>query len=419
MRLSWIPIFVLCCAASATAQTTSTWLTLSGELRGRAEAYTGLGFQPDHHDAYYLHRLRLNAGLRLLPWLRTFVQVQDSQAPGYSRKPVPSSVANTLDLRQAYVQLGSTEEAGWGLRAGRQLLVFGDMRLVSTSNWGNVGPGYDALRLSYKGPKYRLDWFASTLVTAVNGKFDRPRADRRLHGFYGSFDNWIPGSTVQPYFFWKQIMCVTDARLGRGRLDVYTYGVHALGKLKQGFDYNLEMAGQDGNMISSPIRAWGGHWEIGRTLGKAKTAPRLSGEYNYATGNNDPQGRRFRTFDNLYPTDKYGTADGIAWRNIHEPIGNIEWKPTSKLRIKGSYHGFWLATRQDALYAIAGAVLALNPKATSSRVGSEADVRVIYQMNSRLQLWGGYGRMWTGPFLRQSGKPSAINYPYMMCTFAF
>jgi hypothetical protein len=74
-------------------------MTIGVEIRGRAELYTGLGFVPDTQDGYHLHRLRINTTLRMRPWLRTFVQLQDSQVPGYSRGVRPSSMANTLDVR--------------------------------------------------------------------------------------------------------------------------------------------------------------------------------------------------------------------------------------------------------------------------------------------------------------------------------
>jgi hypothetical protein len=142
-------------------------------------------------------------------------------------------------------------------------------------------------------------------------------------------------------------------------------------------------------------------------------------EYNYATGDSGPADGRRGTFDSLYPTDKYGTADTIAWRNIHNPIANIEFRPGKKWKLRLSRHGYWLADRRDALYSFTGAVLARNPKATSSDVGSELDFRAIYQHSPQLQLWAGYARFFAGPFIRQSTKGSPINFPNFMWTYSF
>jgi hypothetical protein len=71
------------------------------------------------------------------------------------------------------------------------------------------------------------------------------------------------------------------------------------------------------------------------------------------------------------------------------------------------------------LYAIAGAVLARNPAAHSSRVGSEVDLRVIWQKSKQFQLFGGYGYFFAGPYLEESSRGSGIHCPYLMWTYSF
>jgi hypothetical protein len=422
MRYCWLAALLISSSAAegpppadqdsaAVEQHIPSWLKFSGEIRGRMESLDGINYVPHFQDSYYLHRIRLNAGIRVSSHFRAVIQLQDSQAPGYRRKPVPATVANTLDLRQSYLEAGSEEGVGWVARVGRQPLVFGDMRLVSTSNWGNVGPAYDGGRISYQTRGVRLDWFATSLVLPVAGHFDRPRGDRRLHGFYSTFNRGLHNSTVEAYFFWKDNLL--------GDLDVYTIGTHAFGKLPGAFDYNVETALQTGHIARSGLRAWAGHWEMGHATGESPWYPRLIAEYNYASGDGNPTDGRVRTFDNLYPTDKWGTADGIAWRNIHEAIFSTEWRPVRKWRIRTSYHAFWLASRKDALYSIGGAVLAHNPAAKSGRVGSELDLRTIYQHNVHLQLSGGYGYFLPGPYMKQCTPGSGIQTPYLMWVYAF
>jgi methyl-accepting chemotaxis protein len=394
------------------------WVTLGFEIRGRLEAPDGIGFVPGAEDAYYLNRFRLNATFKMSQFVRLVVQGQDSRVAGWSRTTLPASVENTLELRQAYLELGAEEGARWTARIGRQALIFGDMRLVSTSNWGNAGTGYDGARLTYRGSAMKFDLFGTAVVQPNQSGFDRFRSDRRLHGAYATFDHGMHGSTIEAYLFWKDYLHSTDQRGIAGTLDVYTAGTHAFGKMGHGFDYNTEMAIQTGHNAESHIRAWAGHWEASHPLGPGKSAPRLVAEYNYASGDGDRSDTTIRTFDNLYATDKYGTADGIAWRNIREPILSIEWKPAKKWKTKTAYHAFWLANTNDALYAIGGAVLARNPLATSGRVGEEIDLRVIYQHSSHVQIYAGYGYMLPGPYLTQSTKGGAISFPYLMWTYS-
>jgi alginate export protein len=141
------------------------WWKLGFEIRGRADSYLGLNGIAGQDESYYLHRFRLNSTMTIRPWLRIFTQAQDSRVAEYDHRPVPGTVADNADLRQAYLDVGVNGESPWVLRVGRQPLVFGDMRLVSTSNWSNVGPNYDAVRLTHTRPGVRLDWFASLVVT--------------------------------------------------------------------------------------------------------------------------------------------------------------------------------------------------------------------------------------------------------------
>jgi hypothetical protein len=389
------------------------WLMLGAEIRGRAEANTGIRFEPRNDDSYYLHRLRLNATIQPQNWLRFFIQAQDSRAPGYSQRPVPNTVADTLDLHQGYLELGLVDKGGWAVRLGRQELIFGEERLVGASNWSNVGRAFDAARLTYRRPGARLDWFAAAAVVPVNGPFDRPRLFNGFYGFYSTFDRLIRESALEPYFLWK-----TNSQ---AREDRYTAGARALGKLPHRLDYNLEMAFQTGRWAQDTIRAWAGHWVLGYALLRANGTPRLVLEYNYASGDANPSDRRRGTFDQLFPTNhnKYGTADRIAWRNIHDLMGGVEWRPTRKWKWNLDYHSFWLASRQDALYTEAGVVFTLNPKARASRVGQELDLQAAYQLSERLQLGFGYAHLFAGPYLKESTTASSVTYPFLMWGYRF
>src|SRR5439155_7087608 len=107
--------------------------------------------------------------------------------------------------------------------------------------------------------------------------------------------------------------------------------------------------------------------------------------------------------DQLYPTahDKYGLADQVAWKNIHDLHAGLEFKPRPTLAMSGGYHSFWLANNHDALYSAAGAVLArISTGAASRHVGQELDVQATYTPLARIQVTGGYAHLFTGAFLQ-------------------
>ena len=116
-------------------------------------------------------------------------------------------------------------------------------------------------------------------------------------------------------------------------------------------DYGIEMAMQRGSLGTDDVDAWAGHWQLRETLPGAMT-PRLTGEYNYASGDADPADGARGTFDQLYPTphDKYGLADQIGWKNVHHVRAGFELTPIRALPVTTNYHSWWLAETRDALY---------------------------------------------------------------------
>jgi hypothetical protein len=404
---------LLWCLPAASAGTDLLpWFNIGGEIRGRAESTFGLGYIPGNHDSDYLNRVRLRVRVAAAPWFRFFAEVQDARVFGLRARPVPATMTDTVDLRQGYAEVGS-ETSGWTMRVGRQPLIFGASRLVSTSNWGNVGPAYDGARLTWRRGGLTADWFATAVVRPACHDFDRPRWDRRLDGAYVSLADWRPGQTAEAYFLFK-----SDPGAS-GRSAVYTQGGRAVGKLPLGFDYGTEMAVQHGHVSGEPLRAWAGNWGVGYARPGWPGRLRLAVEYNYASGDRDPHDGRQQTFDNHYPTNKYATADNIGWRNIHETASGPEFQPGKRWKVKVAHRAFWLASRQDALYSMAGAPCASSLGAASAWVGQEADVRANWQPMKPLQIMAGGGRMFPGAWLRQATRGAHLTYLYGMWTVTF
>ena len=153
------------------------------------------------------------------------------------------------------------------------------------------------------------------------------------------------------------------------------------GKLPRAFDYSGEVAVQTGSVGPDTVSAWAGHMLVGKSLGGVPLHPRLFGEYNYASGDENRTDGTRGTFDQLYPTahDKYGLADQVGWRNIEHVRGGVEFKPTTKAQVTASYHTWWLASATDALYSAGGAVVARSVAGTAGRhVGQEIDAQLTY-----------------------------------------
>ena len=207
----------------------------------------------------------------------------------------------------AFVEIGEPEKKTFGMRIGRQELVFGEQRLVGHVSWLNTARTFDAIRASFRHGGYRLDAFAASVVNIRDGEFNRHVDGNNFHGLYGGIDKFIPNATVEPYAFW---------RLGRG-IDLE----RGVSGLRVSFQRTSITARRCGQAAPGSTDAWAGHWRMGYTLPAFTWKPRVIAEYNYATGDKNPTDGKLQTFDILYPTphDKYGLADQVGWKKRHPP----------------------------------------------------------------------------------------------------
>jgi hypothetical protein len=388
------------------------WLRFGGEYRMRLEGFAGGGFRGGNDDAYALNRIRLNLTVQPLEWLRFVFQAQDARVWGNDVVPSAPPYKDSMDLRVGYLELGDADsQRPASLRAGRQELVFGEQRLVGHTSWGNTARTFDGVRATFRVRKVRLDAWASSVVVIRNGEFNRPVTGDNFHGLYASTKDYVPAGTVEAYLLW---------RVAPG-LDFKTIGTRWAGKLPARFDYGVEMALQTGSRQARDVRAWAGHWILGYTM-NAPWKPRLLGEYNYASGDRDPGDRRFGTFDSLYPTPhgKYGVADQVGWRNIHDLRLGVETKPRPKWAVNANLHTWWLASARDALYNAQGAAIARSADGTAGRhIGWELDFDALYTLSKQVQVGAGMGHLFPGEFLKKTTPGHAYTYPYVMLNYSF
>jgi hypothetical protein len=373
-------------------------ISIGGELRERAESTD---------EGYDLHRIRVNVKFEAASWLRFMAQAQDARIIGNDKVPSAPPYRDALDLRQGYAELGNSENGRFGIRVGRQEFIFGEQRLVGASNWANAARTFDAVRATWRPRKgYRFDAFASSVVSPLRGEFNNHVEGNNLHGIYGVLDKTVPKAVVEPYVFWR-VAPNTDFK---------TTGARWKGSLPARFDYSIEMAHQQGHVAGQVMHAWGGHWVLGYTVRKLHWLA----EYNYATGDHDPNDGRRTTFDTMYPTphDKYGLTDRVGWRNIHHHRYGVEYKRTSKLSFVTNYHTWWLADTNDGLYNAPGALIVRKPVAPA-HVGFELDGQAFYTASKHLQIGGGYGHLFPGAFLKEALPGRSFNFPYLMVTWTW
>jgi hypothetical protein len=164
------------------------WLQVGGLYRARFEGFLNRNFRDDDTDVHFLNRLRVDLTIRPTRWMRFVLEGQDARI--YFNQSVPSSspFANPMDLRLGYLQLGDSDQSPLSLRAGRQDLNFGEQRLLGNFNWINVGRSFDAVRVTLRHNRYRLDVFTASVVVPTRSGFDRPQTGNNLHGLYAGIE---------------------------------------------------------------------------------------------------------------------------------------------------------------------------------------------------------------------------------------
>ena len=391
-----------------------SWLRLGGEYRDRLEGPMGIGFK-NTNDFNLLDRLRVSVAIQPKDWLKFYGEVQDSRIFFNHHIPNANPFEDTWTLWQGYAQVGSSTEGWADALAGRQVLLFGDERVIGPSNWLNVGRTFDVARVDIHHPGYQVAVFASSVVPGGNAFLHRAIPGNNFYGIYGSFKNVVPRATFEPYVLWRLAPgnFGLPETVGHGNLNEVTVGLHLKGILPASFDYNTEFDGQTGSLGVYSIKAWAGYASLGKTFRTVVAEPRVYIEGNYASGTKNPAGHDWNTFDQLYPSnhDKYGFADQVGRRNLVQFRAGVEENAGKKWKIKQAFEGFWLATSHDNFYASSGAIAVAAHPGASTHIGDELDLIGEYQVNKGLSVGLGYARLFAGQFLRTT-TPSGNDYTY-------
>lgn len=383
----------------------------SGEIRARWEGPTGLGYREGSDDSYGLWRARLHLNWRAGPWLSGVAELQDARSAGYD-KPVPGSVSDGVDVRQAWIRVGGAPESGWALRAGRMPLKLGAGRLVWDPDWSNTGTVFDGFHGTAARGAAHLDLIAAAPVTPLDRRWDQRNRAVVLYGVYSAFRAG-GGMQWEPYALFRRIDLAS-----RPAAETHSaYGVRALGSMRGGLRYEVELTGQGGSVAGAPLRAFGLVGTVSAKPLVSPFAPEITATYTHASGDSNAGDRVRRTFQVFYPTThlRTGATDRLGWSNLRDWLAEGKWKLPAKTALTSGIHLPRLDTVGDAVYSRSGVPILMNPRATSTRLGTELFVLVDREFSKRWLAGIGVAHLFAGPYLRQSGRSSATQ-PYVFLT---
>jgi hypothetical protein len=351
--------------------------------------------------------------------------LQDARVAGYptalntdSNGEYPSTKFHT-----AYLEARSTDVHPSFVRLGRQVVTWGEGRLLGASDWFLVPRSLDAVRARWVVKQFDFEALAVLLTApgAVPPEYVRQGAAPSNGGaasgtgvqLYGLNASFHP----EPLLHFE---AAGLARIARSPLpstltpsDTYVIDGRVFGE-RAGWSYAAEFAYELGRLAivdrKPKIAAWGAtahvDWQTPFVF-----RPKISLSGSYATGDDGSNPNKIRAFDPILPDARAGLGQmGIfAWSNLVDAALNVVASPTEETRVSLGYRYLRLAEPGGAWFSANLAPIGQNPANTAAFLGHEIDAAVSVAPLESLTIRAGYGALVTGEGARAilSGRTNA------------
>jgi len=423
------------------------WLSMSLEQRTRHETQDGQ-FEANAKGGDQQIPLQIDLWLEAhMGHFRAGGEFLDARQFGADEgSKINNTHVDEADFIQAYLAWADQNVFYSGLGAevivGRQTLNFGSRRLIARNAMRNTINSFDGVRMRLLDYN---NWQFNAFVTMPVGRY--PNNSQQLLDHFHSFDEpeyqtWFSGGILEMYDLpWKINAELYLYHLDEGDRErnqtanrryftpgLRFYMIPARGK----FDFTTETIGQFGTVRSSKAasdgedldhEAWYQHLDVGYTF-DMPWKPRLALEYDYASGDHDPNDKKDQRFDTLFgarrfefgPTGMYGA---FARSNINTPGLRVTAAPRSDVQLGMSHRFFWLAEDKDA-WTTAG----LRDKTgnTDNYIGQQLELCARWDFNSSLNFETGWAHLFKGAFAKEAKNapdPKDVDYFYVQSQLRF
>lgn len=378
------------------------------------------------NNDYHLLRTRLHADLWYQDQFRLFAEMLDARALGLDL-PALAIDKNHTDMLNLFadVKLGQFMDGPAYLRVGRQELLYGSQRLISTLDWANTRQTFQGVKTFWQTPAFNLDAFwVRPMVTELN-QFDNWDKDRNFVGLWGTYKA-IPGQVLDLYYLSlidNRIVSpanITQGNVLQGDSVLHTIGARWVGDYER-ILYELEGMYQFGKRSHLDISAFSIASGVGYQL-PLPMNPQFWLRYDFASGDKNHRDGRSNTFNQLFPFGHYyfGYIDQIGRQNIHDFNAQFTLHPQPWVTFLGQYHRFYLANKRDYLYNAAGAGTIRDITGQSgSHVGDEIDFTINFHLSRHQDVLLGYSKLFTGEFLKNTRPGVSPDLFYAQYNFRF
>jgi len=415
-----------------------------GPLRYRHEYRDDFDFRSDRDDRDDRDLFKLGFGIDARPVDALRGRVQARVTRSWGRDVVNTSARidpfgqDHLDIFEAFGEIGPFAGTPLSLRLGRQVLAFGEERLIGPLEFVQNARSFDAARAIFgEGSDLEASAFWGRLVQfegTDDHNLNRPVETSDLFGLYATWKP-LPDLLVDAFYLAKyddnHVVASETGNPGHHALR-HSPGARGVFKAPAGFAFYADGVVQFGESGNDEIFAWGAAAKVIWTAPEEiRPLWQVEAEYIYGSGDTNPADGTIGTLDNFYPTNHkfYGEMDLASWQNIHDlelttrievfrrklrdPPGGDGKGPrpwiheravpalvpaTLVVTLEMGFHALWLASTSDAWYNAPLRVVRRDPTGAANReLGQEVDI-VLRAGPVNL----GYGHFFAGAYVRDT-----------------
>ena len=397
------------------------WAAIDFQVRAREENQSSDKYISGNNAVYALTRVWGGLELRPAKPLTLYMQFVDTHALGLPLTYVASNMRDEFDARQAFL---AYHAGPFRIIAGRQELRYGSERLVGISNWTDTSRTWDGF-LGRIGDKNRLDLFSTSVVAIHPTSLDKHGAGLTFHGAVAAFTTWVPHTVLQPFVYVRALPRVQSQQSIWGAETEATPGAEVSAKLPIGICFDVLGALQRGSYSNDSIRAAAGYLKAGYYGKKIQWKPRLTGEYDYASGNPKTDLSRIGTFDQQYPSNHnaFGLTDLFGFQNIKQDRINLDLSPAKPVALLFQQEWLQVSTVFDNVYSGSASSTVKAPAKgfLSDDIGREFDASGQYAFlgENNLTMNVGVGHFSPGTLMRQNAHGAPLTLAYFGLTYKF
>jgi hypothetical protein len=383
---------------------------------------------------YDLLRTRVYADLWYQDKVRFYVEYLDAQSYNEDLPPLAIDVDHS-DLLDLFVdvKLGDVNGNPIYARVGRQELLYGSQRLISTLDWANTRRTFDGAKVFYRSEDLDLDAFWTRPVVVSPSHLDSSDYSRQ---FAGAIAAYRPqkGQELCAYYLYLD----SDTKVpfgftpgGRAGYDINTIGGRYLGDHKiradacsdhGSFLWDFEGAVQLGDWSNRNYFAGMSSTGIGYQATQRPMQPAFWVYYDFASGTANPGGTgTFATFNQLFPFGHYyfGYLDEIGRENIRDLNFQATAFPVKWITALAQFHIFTLDEPRSPLFGTAPGYPIVRSDPTGRAgidVGQELDLYLNMQLSRHSSLLLGYSKLFSAGFIDKTGPAVSPELYYLQYT---